>query len=85
MFPSQCLRISKGDVGFDPLGFTENFQNLRYLQQAELKHARVAMLATVGFIATQYVHLPGDAYQNVMYDFHFVVKILVIDNYFSSF
>ena len=66
----------KGDFGFDPLGFTENFQNLRYLQQAELKHARVAMLAIVGFITTQYVHLPGAAYQNVntWFLFTFVLK-----------
>jgi hypothetical protein len=62
--PAALDGSAPGDVGFDPLGFTENFQNLRYLQQAELKHARVAMLATVGFIVTQYVHLPGEAYQN---------------------
>jgi hypothetical protein len=37
--------------------------NLRYLQESELKHARVAMLAVVGFLATQFVHIPGDAYQ----------------------
>merc|ERR1719456_1729811 len=62
--PAALDGSAPGDVGFDPLGFTENFQNLRYLQQAELKHGRVAMLATVGFATTQYIHLPGDAYQN---------------------
>jgi hypothetical protein len=36
---------------------------LRYLQQAEIKHARVAMLATVGFVISQYLHIPGEAYQ----------------------
>eukprot|EP00904_Undaria_pinnatifida_P007289 jgi/Undpi1/3690/HiC_scaffold_16.g07060.m1 len=49
-----------GDFGFDPLGLTENI-NLPYA--AEIKHGRVAMLAIVGFILTQYVHLPGDQFQ----------------------
>jgi hypothetical protein len=46
-----------GDVGFDPLGFTNNF-DIRWLREAELKHGRVSMLATVGFIASQFVSLP---------------------------
>lgn len=45
-----------GDFGFDPLGFTENVNDLDYVQSAEIKHGRVAMLATVGFIVQQYVH-----------------------------
>lgn len=46
-----------GDVGFDPLGFTNNF-DIKWLREAELKHGRVSMLATVGFIASQFVSLP---------------------------
>jgi len=37
-----------GDFGFDPLGFTENF-DLYYLQESEVRHARLAMLAVVGW------------------------------------
>lgn len=29
---------------------------------AEIKHGRVSMLAVVGFLLTQYVHLPGDQF-----------------------
>jgi hypothetical protein len=46
-----------GDFGFDPLGFTEILPSLSYVRQAELKHGRVAMLATVGFVLTQSIHL----------------------------
>mmetsp|Transcript_20070 Transcript_20070/g.58268 ORF Transcript_20070/g.58268 Transcript_20070/m.58268 type:complete len:535 (-) Transcript_20070:6-1610(-) len=52
----------KGFVGeeqeFDPLGFSETF-DMRWLREAELKHGRVCMLATVGFVVQQYVTIPG--------------------------
>lgn len=51
-----------GDFGFDPLGLTENI-NIPYARAAEIKHGRVSMLAIVGFLLTQYVHLPGDQFQ----------------------
>lgn len=46
---------------FDPAGFSkvgdeEGFRNLRI---AELKHARVAMMAALGFVAQQYIKFPG--------------------------
>ena len=37
-----------GDFGFDPLGFTSNF-DMYYLQECETRHARLAMLAVVGW------------------------------------
>jgi hypothetical protein len=46
-----------GDVGFDPLGFTNNF-DIKWLREAEIKHGRVSMLATVGFVTSQFVTLP---------------------------
>jgi hypothetical protein len=46
-----------GDFGFDPLGITDTLQSTDYVQAAELKHGRVAMLATVGFVFQQYVHI----------------------------
>mmetsp|Transcript_6834 Transcript_6834/g.7768 ORF Transcript_6834/g.7768 Transcript_6834/m.7768 type:complete len:198 (+) Transcript_6834:75-668(+) len=53
-----------GDVGFDPMGLSEIQQDLTYARWAELKHGRVAMLAIVGLIVQEYIHLPGEAYQN---------------------
>jgi len=38
-----------GDVGFDPLGFS-NFLNINWAREAEIKHGRVAMLAATGMI-----------------------------------
>jgi len=53
-----------GDVGFDPLRLAEVQVDLNYARGAEIKHGRIAMLATVGFIVQEYIHLPGEAYQN---------------------
>lgn len=38
-----------GDVGFDPLGFADSEENLRSYREAEIKHARLAMLAAAGW------------------------------------
>mmetsp|Transcript_32578 Transcript_32578/g.83309 ORF Transcript_32578/g.83309 Transcript_32578/m.83309 type:complete len:250 (-) Transcript_32578:78-827(-) len=46
-----------GDVGFDPLGFS-NYFDLKWLREAELKHGRVCMLGVVGFLAQEFVTLP---------------------------
>eukprot|EP00316_Scyphosphaera_apsteinii_P009704 CAMPEP_0119309782 /NCGR_PEP_ID=MMETSP1333-20130426/16707_1 /TAXON_ID=418940 /ORGANISM="Scyphosphaera apsteinii, Strain RCC1455" /LENGTH=231 /DNA_ID=CAMNT_0007313811 /DNA_START=14 /DNA_END=709 /DNA_ORIENTATION=+ len=50
-----------GDVGFDPLGFSDILP-MDWLREAELKHARVCMLATVGFAFTDFYTLPGFEY-----------------------
>jgi len=47
-----------GDVGFDPLAFSDFF-DMKWLREAEIKHGRASMLATLGFVTTQYVSLPG--------------------------
>ena len=39
-----------GDVGFDPLRFSD-FAPMDFLREAELKHGRMAMLAWLGFVA----------------------------------
>ena len=49
-----------GDFGFDPLGLTNTLSSTNYVQAAEIKHCRVAMLATVGFVFQQYVHIVTD-------------------------
>jgi len=46
-----------GDVGFDPVGFS-NYFDLKWLREAELKHGRVCMLAWTGMIAQEAVCLP---------------------------
>lgn len=38
-----------GDVGFDPLGLADGPEKLAYYREAEVKHARIAMLAAAGW------------------------------------
>lgn len=38
-----------GDVGFDPLGFSGTEESLMFNREAEIKHARLAMLAAAGW------------------------------------
>lgn len=54
----EYLNGMAGDVGFDPMGFGEYF-SIAWLREAELKHARVTMLATLGYVAVDMgMHLP---------------------------
>mmetsp|Transcript_31485 Transcript_31485/g.37501 ORF Transcript_31485/g.37501 Transcript_31485/m.37501 type:complete len:210 (+) Transcript_31485:100-729(+) len=39
-----------GDVGFDPLRFSD-FAPMDFLREAEIKHGRICMLAWVGFVS----------------------------------
>lgn len=43
-----------GDYGFDPCGFSETF-DLFYMQECELRHARLAMLAVIGWPLSELV------------------------------
>lgn len=38
-----------GDVGFDPFGFAKSEKDLKFYRAAEVKHARLAMLAAAGW------------------------------------
>ena len=38
-----------GDRGFDPFNFSSNEHSLQWYCNAEIKHARLAMLAAVGW------------------------------------
>ena len=38
-----------GDAGFDPIGFSNNAEDLYKYREAEVKHARLAMLAAAGW------------------------------------
>lgn len=46
-----------GSVGFDPIGFSDSW-DIKWMQEAEIKHGRVCMLATVGFVAAEFVKFP---------------------------
>lgn len=47
-----------GDAGFDPLNLATGPADLTWLRAAELKHGRICMLATVGFVAPELVQHP---------------------------
>jgi hypothetical protein len=51
-----------GDVGFDPLGFSDGF-DMKWMREAEIKHGRTSMLATLGYVMQQFWTIPG--YQHV--------------------
>ena len=56
--PENLGGLAGGEAEFDPLGFSDTF-DVKWLREAELKHGRVCMLATIGFVAEQYVQFPG--------------------------
>ena len=45
-----------GDVGFDPCGFAKSENALYWMREAEIKHARLAMLAAVGWPLSELWH-----------------------------
>jgi len=45
-----------GDVGFDPLGFSSSKKTLYWMREAETKHARLAMLAAIGWPLSELWH-----------------------------
>eukprot|EP00418_Pyrodinium_bahamense_P088176 CAMPEP_0179038726 /NCGR_PEP_ID=MMETSP0796-20121207/14783_1 /TAXON_ID=73915 /ORGANISM="Pyrodinium bahamense, Strain pbaha01" /LENGTH=141 /DNA_ID=CAMNT_0020735055 /DNA_START=14 /DNA_END=436 /DNA_ORIENTATION=+ len=64
-YPVQLDGWVGGEKGFDPLGVTDALP-VYLTREAELKHGRVCMLATVGWIATDLgVRFPGEVFQNV--------------------
>lgn len=53
-----------GDLGFDPLGIASNKERLFLFREAETKHARLAMLAAIGWPTSEIVHyeLSGESW-----------------------
>ena len=47
--PAALTGAIAGDVGFDPLGFSKTEADLINYREAEIKHARLAMLAAAGW------------------------------------
>ena len=56
--PQNLGGLVGGEAEFDPLGFSD-VCDIKWLRESELKHGRVCMLATIGFVAEQYWQLPG--------------------------
>jgi len=56
--PQNLGGLVGGEAEFDPLGFSDLI-DIKWLRESELKHGRVCMLATVGFVVEQYWQLPG--------------------------
>ena len=49
-----------GDAGFDPLNLAKDEDRLYFYREAELKHARIAMLAAIGWPVSELVGLNLD-------------------------
>lgn len=48
---------------FDPVGFSERAPEwINWFREAELKHGRQAMLATVGLVVPEFVRIPGEQF-----------------------
>lgn len=45
-----------GDVGFDPLGLASDSERLLWMREAEIKHARLAMLGAAGWPMSELWH-----------------------------
>jgi len=64
VFPQQLKGWVGGEKGFDPIGLSD-FLPVYQLRECELKHGRFAMLATIGWIATDLGwRFPGEVFQN---------------------
>lgn len=50
-----------GDMGFDPL-YLSNYIDLDNAAASEIKHGRICMLATLGMLVQEFVHLPDPAF-----------------------
>jgi len=54
----QSSGLPGAETGFDPLYFSD-FLDIKWLREAELKHGRICMLATVGYMVQEFVGLPA--------------------------
>jgi len=63
--PAKLDGTMVGDVGFDPIGISDQLANLNYVRAAELKHGRVAMLAFLGWVVQQFIQLPGEMHAQI--------------------
>mmetsp|Transcript_26932 Transcript_26932/g.39597 ORF Transcript_26932/g.39597 Transcript_26932/m.39597 type:complete len:244 (-) Transcript_26932:914-1645(-) len=55
--PKNIEASMPGYAGFDPMGFAEYF-DVKWMQEAEIKHGRVCMLAAVGMFHPEFAKFP---------------------------
>ena len=67
MQPKGLTGYVGAEAGFDPLGFAE-IMDVKWMREAEIKHGRVAMLATIGYTYPEapwaVQAFPGEAYSH---------------------
>ncbi len=56
MYDKQLDGSLAGDVGFDPFGISKSKKTLYWMREAEVKHARLAMLAAAGWPLSELWH-----------------------------
>jgi len=54
----QSSGLVDAETGFDPLYFSD-FLDIKFLREAELKHGRICMLASTGYMAQEFFSLPN--------------------------
>lgn len=54
----QSSGLTDAETGFDPLYFSD-FLDIKFLREAELKHGRICMLASSGYMAQEFFSLPS--------------------------
>merc|ERR1719183_2631723 len=54
----QSSGLVGAEAGFDPLYFSD-FLDIKFLREAELKHGRICMLASTGYMAQEFFSLPS--------------------------
>lgn len=60
---SGSINFAAKPFKFDPFQLAETYEPLLpWFKESEIRHGRTAMLAVVGFIATDFVRIPGDMY-----------------------
>ncbi|CAN8066044.1 unnamed protein product [Agarophyton chilense] len=62
-----------GNVGFDPLNLSTVF-NIKFMQEAEIKHCRIAMLGVLGYIVPEIFQFPWGKPLNPIEAHDFFVK-----------
>merc|ERR1719164_272490 len=59
----QSSGLTDAETGFDPLYFSD-FLDIKFLREAELKHGRICMLASTGYMVQEFVSIPGYPWYN---------------------